>query len=84
MASLFKNTLVGHDEGNNVDDYTTQYVKAMETGDGKEEVGEVGRSLRTIDIIERIMTPPCTLMIQVCPLPCLATQECSTTEDGPA
>ncbi len=50
VASSVEHTLVGHDEHDDVDHYTRQYVESVETGDGKEEVGKVGRSLCSVDI----------------------------------
>src|SRR6185295_5096758 len=38
MASSVKRAIPGHDEHDNVDHYTGEYVKSVETGDGKEEV----------------------------------------------
>jgi hypothetical protein len=42
MASSVEHTFIGHDEHDYVDHNATQYVEAMETGNGKEEVGKVG------------------------------------------
>ena len=64
MASSFKNTIVGHDPHDDVDDNTRQYVESMETGNGKEEVGKVGRSHRSVDVGERVATPPGAFMMR--------------------
>ncbi len=45
MASSFKYTLVGHNKHNNVDNDTGENVKAMEAGNGKKEIGEIGAGL---------------------------------------
>ena len=72
VASSVEHTFPGHDEHNDVYHYTRQYVESVETSDGEEEVGKVGRSLCTVYVRERILTPPGTFMVQVCPLPGLA------------
>ena len=72
VASSVEHTFVGHDEHDNVYHYPRQYVESVETGDGEEEVGKVGRSHCSVYIIKRIVTPPGAFMIKVRPLPGLA------------
>jgi hypothetical protein len=63
MSSALKHTNRCHDEGNEVDNNSGEYVESMKPGNGKEEVGKVGRRHRTIGIGKRIVTPPGTLMM---------------------
>ena len=72
VASSVEHTLPGHDEHDDVDHYTRQYVESVETSDGEEEVSKVSRSLCTVNVHERIVTPPSAFMVQVRPLPGLA------------
>ena len=48
-------------------------LETVETGNGKEEVGKVTGSYSAISIRKRIATPPRTFVMQMCPLPSLAT-----------
>ncbi len=42
MTSFFKLVGNGHDQHDNIDNHTREYVESMETGNGKEVVGEIG------------------------------------------
>jgi hypothetical protein len=83
VASAVEYSPVGHDKHNDIDNNTREYVEAMETCDGKEEIGKVGRCFGTVEVMEWVHTPPGALIVQVMPLPSLTAEECNTAYDGP-
>src|SRR5215213_1031111 len=83
MPAPVKRAVHGHNEHDHVDYNPGEHVKSVESCDGKEEIGKVGRSRASVCIEEGIAAPPCALVIQVRPLPCLAAQESKSAQDGP-
>ena len=72
MASSFKYPQVGHDKHNNINDNPGENVKAMETGNGKKEIGKIGAGLRPVLVHKWISAPPCAFSVHMGPFPCLA------------